>query len=254
MPSVVVLSPHFDDAVLSTWSLLASERDVRVVNVFAGAPAAGTVGRWDATTGVTDSAEHVRRRAAEDSEALAALGREAVNLAFLDAQYREPEVLDALGGAPPGPEPAAYVSELRAAIEPELAGGAEIWAPAAIGGHPDHQLTAAVALELADEGVQIVFYADIPYAIAFGWPGRVTGAEERGSFAERSWDYPLCKLGAPLELEVRTLAEEDARRKLRSMQTYETQIALLEAVSGGRLTDLGHLRYEVAWGVREGSA
>ena len=34
----LVLSPHWDDAVLDCWSLLASSRELTVVNVFAGIP------------------------------------------------------------------------------------------------------------------------------------------------------------------------------------------------------------------------
>ena len=43
----VILSPHFDDAVLSCWHLLAGAGEVLVVNVFAGEPAAGVLGWWD---------------------------------------------------------------------------------------------------------------------------------------------------------------------------------------------------------------
>ena len=42
----LLLSPHMDDAVLDCWGLLAGERDLVVVNVFAGAPARGTLAQW----------------------------------------------------------------------------------------------------------------------------------------------------------------------------------------------------------------
>ena len=50
-PDTVILSPHFDDAVLSCWHLLASAGEVLVVNVFAGEPPAGTLGWWDRARG-----------------------------------------------------------------------------------------------------------------------------------------------------------------------------------------------------------
>ncbi|MGH2855333.1 MAG: hypothetical protein ACRDLF_14200, partial [Solirubrobacteraceae bacterium] len=51
----LVLSPHWDDAVLDCWSLLSSDREVHVVNLFAGVPAPGRLGPWDAITGAEDS-------------------------------------------------------------------------------------------------------------------------------------------------------------------------------------------------------
>ena len=85
----VILSPHFDDAVLSCWHVLASAGEVLVVNVFAGEPPAGTLGWWDELAGATDSAAAVRARIDEDRRALALAGRTAVNLPFLDSQYRQ---------------------------------------------------------------------------------------------------------------------------------------------------------------------
>jgi pimeloyl-ACP methyl ester carboxylesterase len=62
-PDTIILSPHFDDAVLSCWHLLASAGEVLVVNVFAGEPPAGTLGWWDELAGASDSAAAVRQRA-----------------------------------------------------------------------------------------------------------------------------------------------------------------------------------------------
>src|SRR3954470_7088366 len=84
----VVLSPHLDDAVWSTFSLLAGdEPDVIVVTVFAGVPQ-GEAGWWDARCGITDSSEHVLARRCEDSGVLASLGCSAIHLDLLDDQYR----------------------------------------------------------------------------------------------------------------------------------------------------------------------
>ena len=102
-PDTVILSPHFDDAVLSCWHVLASAGEVLVVNVFAGEPPARTLGWWDRLAGATDSAAAVRMRIEEDRQALALAGRTAVNLPFLDSQYRQPdqapgEIVEALRG------------------------------------------------------------------------------------------------------------------------------------------------------------
>src|SRR4029079_17519174 len=66
----LVLSPHLDDAVLDCWSVLASDRDVSVVNIFAGVPENMGVTLWDSITGARDSAERVLERIAEDGAAV----------------------------------------------------------------------------------------------------------------------------------------------------------------------------------------
>ena len=85
----VILSPDFDDAVLSSWHVLASTSDVLVVNVFAGESPVRTLGWWDRLAGADGSVAAVRGRLEEDRQALALAGRFAVNLLFLDSQYRQ---------------------------------------------------------------------------------------------------------------------------------------------------------------------
>src|SRR4029079_4464549 len=87
---LAVLSPHYDDAVLSCWHVLRAPETVVVVNVFAGAPPEGSpLGWWDRRTGAHDSRDRVRARAREDRAALALAGRTAADLDLLEAQYRD---------------------------------------------------------------------------------------------------------------------------------------------------------------------
>src|SRR5262245_44038169 len=121
---IAILSPHFDDAVLSCWHLLDGRGDVLVVNVFTALPPAGTpLGWWDTQTGATDAVERTRERRAEDAEALALTGRTAVALDLLDDQYRTAP-LD--------------LAELDARLTAVVAHGATLYAPLAADGHPDH--------------------------------------------------------------------------------------------------------------------
>jgi hypothetical protein len=112
--------------VLDCWSILSSDREVNVVNVFAGAPDRVKVPLWDSITGAEDSAVRVRERTAEDAAALALANRTPVNLAFLDAQYRRP----------PGPG----LAGIDRAISGAVARASRVHAPAGIGGHPAHKL------------------------------------------------------------------------------------------------------------------
>jgi hypothetical protein len=122
----LLLSPHFDDAVLSCWSLLASDRRLTVVNLFAGIPAAGQPGGpWEALIGVQDSAERKRARMAEDARSLARAGRAPVNLALLDAQHR--------GRADSSPS----AREIDRALTSEVQSASRVYVPAGIGSHAD---------------------------------------------------------------------------------------------------------------------
>ena len=125
--AALVLSPHFDDAVLDCWGVLAGPGAVEVVNLFAAAPPAGTVTLWDEITGAGDSAARVAERVAEDAAALGVANRTPHNLTFLDAQYRRP--------------PAPTLTGIDAQVSAAVPAASRVYAPAGIGAHPDHKLT-----------------------------------------------------------------------------------------------------------------
>jgi len=236
-PDTVILSPHFDDAVLSCWDILAGAVEVLVVNVFAGEPPAGTLGWWDRLAGASDSAAAVRTRVEEDREALALAGRASVNLPFLDSQYRQ-------GDQAPG--------EIVEALRGVLVAGARIYAPASLGDHHrDHTAVRAAALALRSEGANVVLYADLPHATVDGWPRWVLGGSSSGAdpAAER-WAAELETTGIPVERMVATahrLPAEDHAGKLEAVLTYGSQTAPLQKVCGRSLDDPRLLGFEVEW-------
>lgn len=234
---MVILSPHLDDAILSCWHLLAEPGDVRVINVFDGAPPAGTPPPWwDSVTGATDARERLLERRREDREALAGVGRSAEGLGLLDAQYR--------GGEPPA-------FSLARLLRPRLDPGATVLAPAAIGGHEDHELVRAAAIELARTGLRLVLYADLPHAIRAGWPGWVSGEPDPLAVAGQ-WTADLGRAGLLVERlvpRVRPLDADARARKLQSLECYGTQRRALDSMSFVPLEDPRALAYEVGWDV-----
>lgn len=225
---MIVVSPHFDDAVLSCWHLLDGDADALVVNVFSGAPPSGApLGWWDGVTGATDAAARVRERLAEDRAALAVAGRPSIELGFLDGQH----------GRDPG-DREAIESRLR-----ELAAdGSALAAPAGLDEHEDHCIVRDAAVALRREGVEVVLYADLPHASVHGWPDMVLDGDE-------AWQRPLCQVGvdtAGLSLEVHRLEPSDLRRKLSAVERYPTQLAALEHTFGtSALSDA--LSCEAVW-------
>ncbi|MBA3327023.1 MAG: PIG-L family deacetylase [Solirubrobacterales bacterium] len=235
----VVLSPHLDDAVLSCWHVLEGSGDVTVVDVFTGSPPPGTPAPWwDRLTGAQDPVDRMRERRAEDARALGLVGRDAVHLDLLDAQYRDGELAT-------GPL-AARVREL---LEPDTV----IHAPAGLGGHPDHELVRDAALELARGGWPVMLYADLPHGIAHGWPAWVAGVPERaGLDIGADWVAVLAEAGVTVERLVPRVRPLDVRareRKLSALAEYRTQRAALDGLAFVPLEDPRALAFEVSWAV-----
>lgn len=234
-----ILSPHFDDAVLSCWRLMAGPADVTVVNVFTAEPPAGTPPPWwDRATGATDPVERMRERHREDAGALALMGRSSVELGLLDDQYRSAQM---------------SLGEVVQRITLEVAPQAIIHAPGAFDGHPDHVLVRDAALELARAGRAVVLYADLPHATARGWPGWLSGessAPARDVAAD--WDRALREAGLVVQKLVRRVHPLDApsrTRKLQALALYESQRAALDRYAFAPLDDPRALAWEVSWEV-----
>jgi hypothetical protein len=230
----VILSPHLDDAVLSCWHVLTQPGEVMVINVFAGVPAnLDGPAWWDQYTGATDSGERVRERIEEDRRALALAGRSAVNLSFLDEQYRDED------------QP---LGELIEQIERLLVPGAHIYAPAALANHTDHALVRAAALELRRLEFAVSVYADLPHATLYGLPAWVAGKRGPASkdLAAAAWDHALAGADTTAPTVYRLDAETHAR-KLAAVRMYTTQLEALAELAGRPLTDGELLRHEVAW-------
>ena len=236
--AAAILSPHLDDAVLSCWHLLTHPGDVIVINVFAGGPARPGALAWrDQRTGARDSGQRARERVEEDREALALAGREPVNLAFLDEQYRDVE------------QPLA---PLAAQIAHRVVPGVHVYAPAAFGGHADHALVRAAGLDLRRRGFAVSLYADLPHATSHGWPAWVTGTGTAGSLdlAAALWDSTLAETRVPPATMPREVHQLDPRchaRKLEAVRAYVTQVEGLAELVGRPLTDHETLGYEVVW-------
>jgi LmbE family N-acetylglucosaminyl deacetylase len=229
---VAVLSPHFDDAVLSCWHVLSAPGPVAVVNVFAAAPPDGCpLGWWDERTGATDSTVRARERAREDEAALALAGRRPTNLDLLEVQYRR--------------EPAS-VDVVAERIAREVHGSDVLYAPAVLGAHDDHALVRDAALRLGSEGVRLRLYADLPHGLSRGWPTWV--AVDGRAEVDAAWARALAEAvheGEALHPYVHELTAGAQRRKLEAVRAYRTQLGELDAMAFAPLHR--SLRYEVVW-------
>jgi LmbE family N-acetylglucosaminyl deacetylase len=177
-------------------------------------------------------------RIEEDRQALALAGRTAVNLPFLDSQYRQPDQAS---------------GEIVEALRGVLAAGARLYAPASLGDHhPDHTAVRSAALALHAEGADLELYADLPHATVFGWPRWVLdgGPSRAADRPGERWTSQLEDTGISVERMVASahrLPTEDHARKLEAVLTYRSQIAPLQQVFESSLEDPEQLGFEVAW-------
>lgn len=170
----IYIAPHLDDAVLSCGGQIAqhitSGTRVLVVTLCAASPTAGTR--------LTPYAEHLERtyglgadptagRRDEDARALAILGCDGLHLDQFDAPYR----LDTYGTrgavfAPPvpddplGPATIQILNRLQAQQSQ-----ARMYMPLGVGSHVDHLVVCAAGLTVYNQGGNVVWYEDAPYAV-----------------------------------------------------------------------------------------
>jgi LmbE family N-acetylglucosaminyl deacetylase len=199
--TLVVLSPHLDDAVFSVGAFIHERArkgvDVRVVTVFANDPVAdGPPGAWDAMCGFTSAGAAARARRAEDRRACAIVGAEPRWLAHGDESYGRAADDDAVW------------SEVRDAVD----GAALLLVPGFPLRQADHAwLTQLVVRRRAELAPALGFYAEQPYA-------RVAFARGREAAAPLPLPFARVSSGA-----------RDRIAKLRAAGQYRSQLRAVGA-------------------------
>ena len=170
--TIVVLSPHCDDAVLSIGGLIAAlrrdGRDVVVATVYAGDPqATGPANDWDRhrtdpATGepVASAGRAARLRQREDADALAELGvsPDAVRHWWGFPEPGQPEF-------PADPDGAARVAgALQQAIVEVCQGAGLVLAPGLPLAHAAHRAVAEAVVRVQQRLPAVLFYKELPYA------------------------------------------------------------------------------------------
>ena len=206
---IVVVSPHFDDAVLGAAHLLATYPGTTVLTVMGGRPPAypDPPTDWDAAGGFVAGDDVVALRREEDVRATAVLGARSRWLEFADHQYLDP---------PARPTAAEVAPSLADAIRSEAP--TAVFVPMGIA-NPDHDVTHAAALLVrqtwsghSDEPAWFCYedhgYKHLPGLLAW----RVATLFKAGV-----WPSPAV---VPVEL--------DATRKRAAIDCYVSQLGPLE--------------------------
>lgn len=155
MDPCLVVSPHYDDAVLSAGQFLHGWPGATVATVFTDTPSlTRMMTSYDKDCGFGSAASAMRERHAENERALVRVGAaRGVSLGFLDNQYRE--VIT--GTVVDEGDLAAAVGQVFDRVGPVLFMG-----PLGLN-HPDHHLTRrAVEYVAADNACPVWLYEDMP--------------------------------------------------------------------------------------------
>jgi len=229
--AVVVVSPHFDDAVFSAVHVLAAGGSaVTVLTVCGGAPPDGRVSQWDLECGFPSGTVAARVRRDEDLRASELAGVRSVHLDITDEPYRQRFPHD----------------QAAASVAAALPARGEVWVPAGLGSHSDHTGTreAVLAVVPASSG-RIRFYADCPYAFAFGWD-----ASDAGRAPGHRWEAHLARIEEYLGRAAAhcVLLDRDAMRlKLKMLACHQSQLSAMLPEFPGLDDPDGPLRTELYW-------
>ncbi len=229
---VAVVSPHFDDAVLSCTEVVRRATVAHVVTVFSGGPLpVRRLTDWDRMTGAFCAGDDVIGiRMSEEDAALSLLGATGHRLGFWDFQYRRQlRVLRwwrrrrlPRGG---GRLARAVASRLEPLVDSL---GARTWFVPVGLVHPDHVVTAEACRIVAHRHPELgwVAYEDLPYA------------QEHPELVEAG----LAELAAAgWVLGDRPSVTPDAEAKRAALRCYGSQIAALGARA--ELAVTSHERY-----------
>jgi len=219
--SVVFLSPHMDDVVLSCGGTIHClnrlKVPVEIITAFAGSPTGelSPLAKWMHTAWELPYNAPVYRRE-EDRKATASLGARATYLPFRGSIYRRhPQSQQLLYTSKAhifsgdwGQE-SCLLSALAKALQCQLMERSWklLFAPLGVGRHIDHMLIRAAVESAFTESERIVFYEDFPYVQK---PGAL--------------DVALARFKLPcVHQSVVMLTEEDVQAKERAVRFYVSQ-------------------------------
>ena len=202
---IVVVQPHFDDAVMGAGHVLGSYPGSTCITVMGGRPSAypSPPTEWDSLGGFVDGDDVVAHRIEEDRATLAVVGARQVCLDFVDHQYLAKHERASA---------ADVASSLGAAIDAEQP--TAVFVPMGLA-NPDHALTHEAALLVREQRSAITWFAyeDAGYKHLPGllaWRVAIL-------FKAGTWPTPAM---VPVE--------PDYTRKHRAFACYRSQVAPLE--------------------------
>jgi LmbE family N-acetylglucosaminyl deacetylase len=218
-----LVSPHLDDVVYSCWHQL--DEQAHVTTVFTGFPSDEKPSDWDISTGFMNSREAFEARKSENRAALQPTSATTTDLDLLDVMYRD--------------SGADYLAEATQAVLANVSLANKVYFPLGFSFnylHPDHVLLREVGKILLHQGVDVSFYADLPYCVAPDhserWPGNLP--QDRLSQI----------LGGNIHIEPVRLNPTQAAAKFAAVRKYASQFDRNDSLSGHVLSNRSTYEWE----------
>ncbi len=216
----IVLSPHYDDAVLSLGGLLAKhEHPAVVATFFTGVPAVATTTPWDTQSGFSSVKEAMLARTKENSAAIRMLGAEVKDYGYLDYQYREHATSSEIELEQ------EVAQDIQALIASYGNKNIAIYAPAIFTPpitHPDHALLHRAFKDVSEQypkkNINFYYYEDYPYVQEFNKESQISLEKNLENDTGRIFD------------EIRIpLSSRQAGQKQSSLEKYASQSKAFQA-------------------------
>jgi LmbE family N-acetylglucosaminyl deacetylase len=162
-PLIIILSPHFDDAVLSLGGFMTKrEGEFLVMTFFTQRPAEVMHTEWDNLSGFSNSDEAIIARTKENKDALVMFDAHIYNYEYLDFQYRTEDQDSAITES--------ITRDIISIIESYSEREIHIYGPGIFGEeitHPDHKIVHDAFMNVLKTKIQFnmkfFIYEDFPY-------------------------------------------------------------------------------------------
>ncbi|MFA6460922.1 MAG: PIG-L family deacetylase [Candidatus Woesearchaeota archaeon] len=163
---LIILSPHFDDAVLSVGSIISEHHGPKYLLTFFSTPTITPqyLTHWDEMCGFTASVDAREIRTQENVNAAHWLGAKVINMDYVDNQYELRSPLDNSTIVE------AIVKDIEKIIESTNGAQVTIIGPSYFGEgftHPDHLLVSQAFVQVLTTAcyanATFYFYEDLPY-------------------------------------------------------------------------------------------
>ncbi len=220
----IVLSPHYDDAVLSLGGFIAHNNNKTIVATFF-TQNASTTGEteWDRLSGLASSPESSTIRSRENSQSLMTLWVKGLDYAYIDFQYRQADQATSQLVTIHN----SLVSSIEALIQENRLFKLNIFGPAYFGDditHPDNKLLHQAFMEVAklyvnDPNITFYIYEDFPYVKLYNQKNK----NDLRSFIENTDKVVL--VPTPLNISV-----SDVLLKEQALLDYVSQIRAFNAL------------------------
>ncbi len=209
--SIIIISPHFDDAALSAWTILdnfGKKKDIKLLTVCGGIPKVEyNVSSADIKCGFSTASEAAITRIKEDLNFCSTLNIKPIHLDEFDYPYTGRKKRETI------------ISKINTYIKDNDI----VYAPLGIGNHPDHIVVRDAILNISlSKNINLFLYFDFPYASTVN----ISKSYVKDLGLNDSIQKKLLKNEMVFK---NILTDTQLNKKINNLTIYNSQIKMLES-------------------------